>query len=153
MDVKPAIIQEAEERLANIVQDIGVVNDLMVTDNLKYLTRVERERIFKRLLDNMGALEDTLKAMIKAGREVRRARLRDDEQLSRMVVAMTSHGLKVGAFEVAPDEPSTEVKALYAGDPTVPAPEELAVGLAQHRAALAALGSEGPLPDDSVPLG
>lgn len=116
---KPTIIFEAEERIVNISGDVSLLSDLMTTDNLKYLTRAERERIFKRLLENMGALEDTLKAMVKAARDVRRARLRDDEQLSRMVIAMTDHGLKVGSYEAPPEEPTAEVKALYQGDSDV----------------------------------
>jgi predicted RNase H-like nuclease len=120
MDVKPAVIVEAEERIVNIAGDVNLIGQLTMTDNLKYLTRAERERVFKRVLENMGALEDTLKAMIKAAREVRRARLRDDEQLSRMVVAMTQHALKVGGFETPPEEPAPDVKALYES----PAPAE-----------------------------
>ncbi len=128
MDVKPPIITEAQERILNLEDDIDLVNQLTVTENLKYLTRSERERIFKRMLENVGALEDTVKAIIKGGREVRRARLRDDEQLSRMVIEMSQHSLKVDSFETPPEEPTPEVKALYGG-------------------------SEDVLPDDSVPLG
>lgn len=139
MDVRPAAALEAEERIINITGDVELLTQLSMTDNLKYLTRIERERIFKRLLENVGALEDTLKAMIKAARDVRRARLRDDEQLSRMVVAMTLHQLKVGAFEAPPEEPTAEVKALY--DAPEPAaeltPDLISEGLALHRVALA----------------
>lgn len=115
MDVKPAIFVEADERALNLTEDLALLAQLTSTDNLKYLTRAERERIFKRLLENTGALEDTVKAIIKGAREVRRARLRDDEQLSRMVIAMTHHALKVGSFEAPPEEPTAEVKALYDG--------------------------------------
>lgn len=139
MDVKPAIALEAEERITNLSGDINLLTQLSMTDNLKYLTRIERERIFKRLLENAGALEDTLKAMIKAARDVRRARLRDDEQLSRMVIAMTQADLKVSAFEAPPEEPTAEVKALYEAPTQAPelTAELLSKGLELHRAALA----------------
>lgn len=125
MNAKPTIVLEAEERIVNLAGDVDLLSRLTMTDNLKYLTRAERERVFKRLLENMGALEDTLKAMIKAARDVRRARLRDDEQLSRMVIAMTDHALKVSSFETPPEEPTSEVKALYEDSVPTPQPPEL----------------------------
>lgn len=120
MDVNPASITEAEERLDNISDDLTLLDRLIKLGNLKYLTRIERELIFKRMLENMGALEDTLKAIIKASRDVRRSRLRDDEQLSRMVIAMSHLDLKVSSYETPPEEPTAEIKALYQGDPALP---------------------------------
>lgn len=107
------MFDEIEERLISITGDTKLLAQLTSTGNIKYMTRFERERIFTRLLSNMGALEDGLKAALKAARDVRRARIRNDDQLSRMVVALTAANLDVDSFETPSDEPSVEVKQHY----------------------------------------
>jgi hypothetical protein len=113
MTPEPPIIVEIKESMLSLEDDVLTLSNLMVTSNLQYLTRTVREEIFKRLLDNLGVLEDAVKALVKDGRAVRRARLRDDDQLSRMVMELTAIGSTVGSFEVPPAEPSPEVIAVY----------------------------------------
>ena len=110
---EPPIIVEIKESMLSMETDVLALSNLMVTNNLQYLTRTVREEIFKRLLDNMGALEDAVKALVKEGRAVRRARLRDDDQLSRIVLDLANHGACVSEYEVGDGEASPELKALY----------------------------------------
>jgi hypothetical protein len=113
LTVEPPIIVEIKDHMYALAGDITTVATLMQTDNLKFLTRVERDKIFSRLLENIGALEDGVKALVKEGRAVRRARLRDDDQLSRMVLALTEAGKVVDSFSTPIESVSPEVKAIY----------------------------------------
>lgn len=110
------VTTEAAELMASISDDLKLINQLNSTNNMRFLTRVEREKVFTRLLSNGGALEDILKAVVRAGREVRRARIRDDDQLSRMVIGMSAHDLAVGDFETPTESPSPAVAALYSAE-------------------------------------
>lgn len=112
---------EAYEKLDGFIAGLQRLEALTEADNLKYLTRVEREPIFETILGNLGDLEDIAKALIKGARAVRRARVRDDDQLSRMIIAMTEGGLRVDDYE----GPSA-VAAQYAD---AKSPEEVAAAL------------------------
>lgn len=135
--------QEARTKLDDIRRAVIELESLTDCDNLKYLTRVQREAIFTVMLEGVGALEDTIKAIVREGRNVKRARLRDDETLSRMIKAMTEHGLCVSQFETD----SQVVGQYQSGDgpdgQSEPAP--LATSLADDIAAALKLvkGSEG----------
>lgn len=109
--MQPTTFNEASETIARLSTDLQALESLVITDNLKHMTRSQREAHFKRLLDDVSALEDTIKAVIKDARAVRRARFRDDEQLSRMVVAMAACGISANTFasvELTVEEPPTD---------------------------------------------
>ena len=103
--------EEARVKVNDIFAILNEVESLTTCDNMQYLTRVQRELIFSSLLDNVGALEDVIKAIVRNGRSVRRARLRDDEQLSRIVKALSDYGLRVDQFET-----NSLVASEYKGD-------------------------------------
>lgn len=104
---------EAAELMQALTADLLLISQLNATNNLRFMTRVEREKIFTRMLDNGAALEDILKAVVRAGRDVRRARIRDDDQLSRMVVGMAAAGLAVESYETPIENAKPETVAFY----------------------------------------
>lgn len=97
-------IDEAQHNIIRLAGDVDKLRQLVITDNLKYLTRTERDRLFKSMLESMGAIEDTLKAVIKLAKPDRRARLRDDEHLSRLILILAEIGVKVSDYERAAEE-------------------------------------------------
>ena len=113
-----AMFEEALSSLNGLSGGIKKLQNLVELDNFKYLTRVERDVVYETVLTNMASLEDTVKAMIKAARNERRARLRDDDQLSRMVVALSAMGQKVANFETP-----SETAQLYADSTPAPGSE------------------------------
>jgi hypothetical protein len=102
---------EAFDHLNGLFEQVAVVQALHETDNFKFMTRTAREVIFKGILEELDALKDTLTVIVKAGRAVKRDRLRDDEQLSRMMIAMAEQGLKATDYESV-----SATVALYASD-------------------------------------
>lgn len=121
------VTTEAVELMTAINEDLKLIDQLNGTSNMRFLTRAEREKIFVRLLSNGDALEDILKAVVRAGRDVRRARIRDDDQLSRMVIGMSQHNLSVEGYATPLDSPSPAVVTIYAGPydgVTFPEPKE-----------------------------
>lgn len=108
------VTTEAADRMSAINDDLALIKKLNETNNMRFLTRVEREKIFSRLLANGSVLEDILKAIVRAGREVRRARLRDDDQLSRMVIGLSQCDLAVEDYATPLESPNPSVMTIYA---------------------------------------
>lgn len=69
----------------------------ITTSNLKYMTRTQREELYKGLLENCAKLEDSTKALIKGLREIRRARLRDDTHIGEVALTMAYLGRSIDA--------------------------------------------------------
>lgn len=98
--IKP--IAEARESITSLALTLSVIHLLVSSDNLKYLTRADREKHLQDLLNQMGSLEDTLKAIVKQVRAVRRARIRDDDVISRMALELAELGTSIDSLVSAP---------------------------------------------------
>ena len=109
IDVNKEAFTELQAHLSSAMTAVFDLKHLYSDNNWKYLTRTAREKRIKPLLDALGGAEDTAKAILKALRAVKRARIRDDELLSELIAM---HGLPVdelkdklgSALETSEDE-------------------------------------------------
>lgn len=127
MSIKQSI-DEVKLNICKLQDDVALLGQLIDTDNLKYLTRAERDNIFKRLFESMGVIEDTLKAVIKLAKPERRARIHDDDQLSRIIIDLAQMGVKVSSYEQPQQlDPSKCTMEAGAGVAAVTITETLAI--------------------------
>ena len=81
-------LQEANQKLDAAYNAVRTLSDLSELGNLKYLTRDQRETLYKNVLTMIDAVDDAAKAGIKHARSIRRARMRDDDHIGRYIMSM-----------------------------------------------------------------
>jgi len=77
-------LEELFELMSEQQREMSFLTKLLLTDTMKFISRPIRDDLIRRVLDRMGDIEDSTRAIIKTARSVKRQRLSDDKQVSNL---------------------------------------------------------------------
>lgn len=76
-------------------EDLAQLQSLVTTGALKFMAKGPKEELLRQILDRMSDIDDATRATIKAARQVRRERLKDDIKVSNLMSVLASVGFNV----------------------------------------------------------
>jgi len=78
--------KELYQLMADQRRDLNTLSNLLMTGSMKYIYRPTRDELLKRLINQMGEIEDSTMGIIKAARLIKRQRLTDDQQIANLFI-------------------------------------------------------------------
>lgn len=90
------MIEAAIDELSEIHDRLDIIRRLERKDQLKFLSKDTRNNVLNTLEDHIDALEETAKAIVKAVKKVKRARVDEDTLESIIGVPVNMRGVIIG---------------------------------------------------------